>query len=32
MNHHRNYDKDFWLAENHCLVAAKIQLDREREL
>jgi hypothetical protein len=32
MNHHRVYDKDFWLAENHCLVTSKIQYDRQYDI
>jgi hypothetical protein len=32
MNHHRLYDKDFWLAENSCLVTNKIHYDRQHEI
>lgn len=32
MNHHRQYDKDFWLAENQCLVTSKKQFDEHYAL
>lgn len=31
MNHHRHYDKDFWLAENQCLVTSKKEYDVHME-
>lgn len=32
MNQGKFFEKDFWLAENQCLVTAKKQYDKQKEL